>query len=99
MPKGMWRRTRCVGTTATASLLLGLLAAGCGGSSSKSIKIVVEGPISGAQAATGTDMRNAARLAVDQANAKGGVLGRRIDLIERDDKAEPAVGKKVAKQA
>jgi branched-chain amino acid transport system substrate-binding protein len=85
-------------------LALALVMAGCGdgGSppeSSEPIKIVVEGPISGDQAATGTDMRNAARLAVDQANATGGVLGRRIELIEADDKADPAVGMKVAQQA
>jgi branched-chain amino acid transport system substrate-binding protein len=88
---------------AAAALLLTLvfLAAGCGGggSSSGSIKLVVEGPISGDQSATGTDMRNAARLAVDQANAKGGVAGRKIELIEGDDKADPKVGKKVAKRA
>jgi branched-chain amino acid transport system substrate-binding protein len=72
---------------------------GGGGSSSEEIKVVVEGPMSGDQAATGQDMRDAARLAVDQANAKGGVLGRKIDLIEGDDKADPAVGKKVAQKA
>lgn len=79
--------------------MLAFLAAGCGGGGSESIKIVVEGPISGDQSATGTDMRNAARLAVDQANAKGGVEGRKVKLIEGDDKADPEVGKEVAKQA
>jgi branched-chain amino acid transport system substrate-binding protein len=73
---------------------------GCGGGgSSEPIKIVVEGPISGDQAPTGTDMRNAARLAVDQANARGGVLGRTVDLVEADDRADPAVGKEVAQKA
>ncbi len=77
------------------------LAAGCGGggSSSDSVKIVVEGPISGDQSATGTDMRNATRLAVDEANAKGGVEGRKLELKEADDRADPEVGKDVAKQA
>jgi branched-chain amino acid transport system substrate-binding protein len=81
-------------------LALVVMAGGCGGGgSSEPIKIVVEGPISGDQAATGTDMRNAARLAVDQANARGGVLGRTIDLVEADDQADPAVGKEVAQEA
>jgi len=88
---------------AAAALLLALVVVvvgGCGGGgSSEPIKIVVEGPISGDQAATGTDMRNAARLAVDQANARGGVLGRTIDLVEADDQADPAVGKEVAQEA
>jgi branched-chain amino acid transport system substrate-binding protein len=79
---------------------LTLFATGCGGgSSSDSIKIVVEGPITGDQAATGRDMRNAARLAVDEANAAGGVLGRKIELIEGDDKADPAAGRQVAEDA
>jgi branched-chain amino acid transport system substrate-binding protein len=38
-------------------------------------------------------------LAVDQANAGGGVEGRKIDLIEGDDKADPKVGNEVAKRA
>jgi branched-chain amino acid transport system substrate-binding protein len=94
-------RARPVGTTAAAVILaLILVVGGCGGGgSSETIKIVVEGPISGDQAATGTDMRNAAQLAVDQANAKGGVLGRTIELLEADDKADPAVGKEVAREA
>jgi branched-chain amino acid transport system substrate-binding protein len=96
-------RPSAVAVAAAAALLvlLAMGATGCGGggSSSESIKIVVEGPITGDQAATGTDMRNAARLAVDEANAQGGVLGREIELIEGDDKADPAVGRQVAEDA
>jgi branched-chain amino acid transport system substrate-binding protein len=96
------RGLRSPGFSATSLvILLALAVAGCGGggSSSDEVTIVVEGPISGDQAATGKDMRNAARLAVDQANADGGVLGRKINLVEGDDKADPEVGKDVAEQA
>ncbi|MDQ3873970.1 MAG: branched-chain amino acid ABC transporter substrate-binding protein [Actinomycetota bacterium] len=96
-------RLSAVAVAAAAALLVVLAVgtAGCGGggSSSDTIKIVVEGPITGDQAATGTDMRNAARLAVDEANAQGGVLGREIELIEGDDKADPAAGRQVAEDA
>src|SRR5436190_16825900 len=86
---------------AAAALLpiLALALGACGGGSSKSTEIIVEGPMSGPQGATGTDMRNAAQLAVDQANASGGVLGRKIKLVSGDDKADPSAGEKVAKQA
>lgn len=86
---------------AAAALLpvLALALTACGGGSSKSTEIIVEGPMSGPQAATGTDMRNAAQLAVDQANASGGILGRKIKLVSGDDKADPSAGEKVAKQA
>ena len=68
----------------TAALALGLAAAaacspssGGGGASpaasaspsAGSITIAVEGPATGSQGPTGRDMFNAARLAVDQANA------------------------------
>ena len=80
-----------------------LLVAGCGGGgggkSSQDAKIVLEGPITGDQAATGKDMLDAARLAVEQANAKGGVDGRKLDLVSGDDKADPATGVKVANRA
>jgi branched-chain amino acid transport system substrate-binding protein len=90
-----------VGAIALGFIAVALAVAGCGGGSSSSepVKIVIEGPISGSQAANGIDMRNAARLAVDQANANGGVLGRKLELIEGDDKADPEVGKEVAQQA
>lgn len=82
------------------ALVLGLSACGGdGGSSSDEVKIAIEGPISGDQAANGQDMRNAARLAVDQANAEGGVLGREIELVEADDEADAEVGKEVAQDA
>jgi branched-chain amino acid transport system substrate-binding protein len=56
------------------------------------IRIVVEGPMSGEQAATGIDMWNAATLAADKANSSGGIDGKQVELIRGDDKADPATG-------
>lgn len=90
-------------TMLAAALALAVaLAAGCGGGSSSDkdqVKIVAEGPITGDQAATGTDMWNGVRLAAAQANAKGGVDGRTIVVVKGDDKADPATGKQVAQRA
>ena len=63
-----------------------------------SISIAMEAPLSGEQAASGQDMLNGVMLAADQVNAKGGVLGKQINIIPVDDKADPAVGKTVAQQ-
>jgi len=41
-------------------------------------------------------MRNGIRLAVDEINGIGGVGGRKIALIERDDKADNATGARIA---
>lgn len=56
-----------------------------------------EGPIrlgfissmTGAQAPLGQPMLMGAQIAVDQINAAGGVLGRKLELVVRDDKARP----------
>jgi branched-chain amino acid transport system substrate-binding protein len=88
---------------ASAPLLAALvvLAAGCshtGSGSALPIKIALEGPITGPQSSNGVDMLRGAQLAVQEANAKGGVLGHSIDLIPADDRADPAHGKQVADQ-
>jgi ABC-type branched-subunit amino acid transport system substrate-binding protein len=49
--------------------------------------IAVEGPMTGAQASTGTDMANGAALAVNQINATGGIDGVQLRLLKLDDKA------------
>lgn len=49
-------------------------------------------PLTGGSAQWGIPPRNAALLAVDQANAKGGIKGRKIALEIEDDRCEPAAG-------
>lgn len=58
-------------------------------SSSETIKIGAIQPISGQVAAYGTQTRDAIKLAVDEINAKGGVLGKKLELIVEDDEATP----------
>lgn len=83
---------------ASATIAVGLLAAGCGssggsgsgsgGSASGSHSDYVVGvvlPETGSSAAMGTDMMNADKMAVKQINAKGGVMGHPIKLVEEDD--------------
>jgi len=53
------------------------------------IKIGVVQPLTGPFAAAGTDVVNGARIAVDEINAKGGVLGQRLELVVEDTKSNP----------
>src|SRR5215472_10881438 len=53
------------------------------------IKIAVVGAITGSHAEAGDWMKRGAEMAVKDINAKGGVLGRRIDLIVADDACDP----------
>src|SRR5262245_16350599 len=53
------------------------------------IKIAVVGPITGFNAVGGERMKRGAQMAVKDINAKGGVLGKRLDLIVADDACDP----------
>lgn len=56
------------------------------------IRIGVIGPFSGASADFGVPMLNGVKLAVDEINAVGGYLGRPLELVIKDDKADPDTG-------
>lgn len=62
------------------------------------IRIGLSGPFTGGSAPMGESMRNGVRLAVSELNLAGGLLGRKIELIERDDEANPQRGAALAKE-
>ena len=62
------------------------------------IKIGLSGPFTGGSAAMGVSMRDGVRLAVDEINTAGGILGRPIQLVERDDEAKNEMGVQVAQE-
>jgi branched-chain amino acid transport system substrate-binding protein len=66
--------------------------------SPESIRIGLSGPFSGGSAPMGESMRNGIRLAAMEMNLAGGILGRKIELIERDDEANPQRGAAIAKE-
>ena len=53
------------------------------------IKIGVTQPLTGAVAASGNYVTNGARIAADEINAAGGVLGKKIELVIEDNKSNP----------
>jgi ABC-type branched-subunit amino acid transport system substrate-binding protein len=55
------------------------------GAQGATIKIGVPAPLSGGNAAIGEDIVRAATLAVEEANAAGGVLGRKLEVVSIDD--------------
>jgi branched-chain amino acid transport system substrate-binding protein len=87
--------------TAGAAVVVALLGAACGDTSgaSASVTIAVEGPLTGEQAAYGTDMLNAVQLAADEVNEAGGVQGRTINVIGVDDQADAQLGIDAARRA
>jgi branched-chain amino acid transport system substrate-binding protein len=77
-----------------AALVSWSLAAGA----AEPIKIGVTGPFTGGSAPMGVSMRDGVKLAVADINAKGGVLGRQLQLVERDDEAKNERGVQVAQE-
>ena len=62
------------------------------------IKIGVDGPFTGGSSSMGVSMRDGVRLAVDEINKAGGVLGRPLLLVERDDEAKNERGVQIAQE-
>lgn len=80
--------------------LLGLLGAlGLATAQSVSpLRIGLIGPMTGPSADFGVPMINGAKLAMDEINAAGGYLGRRMELVIKDDTGNPDVGLQRAKE-
>lgn len=77
-----------------AALAVVLAMAGCGGDSEAGdgegpIKVGQIVSLTGNYAPLGTENEKSVALAVEQVNTAGGVLGRKIELIVRDDKSQP----------
>ena len=79
----MIRTFRLVPTIALAVALLG------GAADAQTIKIGVNEPLTGAFAASGTYVVNGAKIAADEINAKGGILGKKLELVIEDNKSNP----------
>lgn len=63
---------------------------------SRPVRVGFIGPLSGASAEMGTASRLGAELALSEINQAGGFLGRRLELVVRDDKASPDEGLRAA---
>ena len=91
--------TRTLTLAAAASMVF----AGCSGGSSDeggdSITVAIVVPLTGASAKTAAQMENAAKLAVEQVNADGGVDGKDLKIKVYDDKLTPEGATKEAQRA
>jgi len=62
------------------------------------IRIGVSGPFTGGSNPMGIAMRDGIRLAAREINEAGGILGRPVLLVERDDEARPERGAQVVQE-
>jgi branched-chain amino acid transport system substrate-binding protein len=91
----------------TAVLGLGVAVVACGGqavrqgagSGTQPIRVDVIGPQSGQNAVLGDWDWKGVTLAVNQANAGGGVGGRKVELTQYNDQGDPTTGADLARRA
>jgi len=94
-PGAIGRRATLAGVGAAASLpLLGRRAR-----AADPIVIGWVGPLSPPGGyAEGTNMKNAAQIALDEINAQGGILGRPVKIVFADTRGQPAEGRTAAER-
>ena len=88
------RRYGCALTVFSCALLFGSPAQ----AQTEPVKIGLTGPFTGGSAPMGESMRNGVRLMIAEYNKAGGLLGRPVLLVERDDQASPERGAAIAKE-
>lgn len=70
--------------------LVGLLAAAAGAFAAGNIKIAIDAEFGIPHSTSAQAIRQGAQVAVNEINAAGGLLGRQLEIIERDNRAVPA---------
>jgi branched-chain amino acid transport system substrate-binding protein len=76
-------------------LIASLLVAGA---AQAQIKVGVYGPFTGGSAGMGVSMRNGAALATEEINAAGGILGKKVIMVARDDEARNERGAQIMQE-
>ncbi|PLT33325.1 ABC transporter substrate-binding protein [Bacillus sp. V5-8f] len=85
------------------TLITSIFLAGCNGSSESSgendsNKPLKMGVIGAFQLAAGKEIKDAAKMAIDEINAAGGIDGRKIEAVYGDTKANPEEGRAVVER-
>ena len=78
--------------------LLSSLPTSSSASARNPVRIGVVGPFTGASADFGLPMLHGIELAIDEINSYGGYLGRPLELVVKDDQANPDIGLAVSKE-
>lgn len=86
----MSKRSVRLAAVVTVMMFMAGMLAGCGGLASNDIKIGILNEMTGGNATFGTSSANGAKLAIKEANAKGGLLGKQIQPVIADNKSEPS---------
>jgi branched-chain amino acid transport system substrate-binding protein len=83
---------------AAAAAIAMLLATGVAVRADEPIKVGLVAALSGGSAKSGEGITRGLSVAIDEINAGGGVLGRKLELVRRDDESNPAKGQIAARE-
>ena len=78
-------------TAALVGLLTGLLALTPNLFAADAVRIGLLAPLTGSWASEGQEMRQVVELLAEEANARGGVLGKQIEIVTEDDGGDPEI--------
>jgi branched-chain amino acid transport system substrate-binding protein len=81
-----------------AAVTLNLAMFGAAQAAEPPIKVGLVAALSGQSAKSGEALTRGLTMAIDEVNAKGGVLGRPLELVRRDDESNPSKGMLAARE-
>src|SRR6185369_864045 len=81
-----------------AAIVFGALPLATVAQAADPIKIGLVTALSGQSARAGEAITRGATIAIEEINAKGGVLGRPLELVRRDDESNPSKGLTAARE-
>lgn len=79
-------------------LLLGLPLLAGSAAAQETVKVGLVAALSGQSAKSGEAITRGLQVAIDEINAAGGVLGKKVELVRRDDESNPAKGLVAARE-
>ena len=88
--------SRSIGLWVWASMLIGIALFGC--DAAEPIRIGFVGGTSGRVADLGISGRDAVQLVVERCNRNGGIHGREVQLLVKDDKQDPDLARKAVRE-
>lgn len=89
---------KCLGFTIMIAIFISFLISASSIAAEKPISIGLLAPITGTQAVMGEDLLTGAKMALEEVNKAGGVLGRPLKLIIEDTETRPAPGMDAARK-
>jgi branched-chain amino acid transport system substrate-binding protein len=91
-------QTRILPRLIAVSVLAAVLPLGAMAQGKEPVKVGLVSSKSGVFAQQGEEVIRGVRFAIDEANAKGGVDGRKVEVSEADDEGTPDTGRRVAEK-